>query len=527
MVATKISFAQNLLGLPIQTFLTYQTAQSFRTMPKLTKQIVDNETQYSLDLPVKVLQFGTGVLLRGLCDYLIDQANRQHVFNGRIVVVKSTAGLSDDFAEQDGLYTVCVRGVDSNGETIDEAVTVGAISRVVSAQDNWRSILQVARNPHLEVIISNTTEVGIQYVEENIFQNPPQSFPAKLTAFLYERFRTYGGKRDKGVVVIPTELITDNGLKLRECVEKLSAYNELGKLFNKWLKYHVKFCNSLVDRIVPGKPDAATQAQLEAKLGYEDSLLTVAEPYYLWAIEGDDRVKKVLSFEQLFDNVIVDEDISYYRERKLRILNGSHSASAPLGYLSGFDITYQCMQDPAMSKYYESVIYDEVVPTLPFEDQLAELKVFAGDILSRYRNPFIQQKLIGITLQQTSKMNARNVATIQRYYKQFGNVPKHFALGFAAYLLFMKAVKNENNQYFGQRGESFYLINDDQAAYFSEQWQGVTVETVGTLVNEVLSNTKIWDTNLTKLAGFAETVTELLIEMMTNGVKATLEKAIL
>ncbi|HAK79698.1 MAG TPA: altronate oxidoreductase, partial [Runella sp.] len=167
------------------------------------------------------------------------------------------------------------------------------------------------------------------------------------------------------------------------------------------------------------------------------------------------------------------------------------------------------------------------VPTLPFEDQLAELKVFAGDILSRYRNPFIQQKLIGITLQQTSKMNARNVATIQRYYKQFGTVPKRFALGFAAYLLFMKAVKSENNQYFGQRGESFYLINDDQAAYFSEQWQGVTVETVGTLVNEVLSNTKIWDTNLTKLAGFAETVTELLTEMMANGVKATLEKAIL
>jgi tagaturonate reductase len=496
-------------------------------MPKLSKQVIDSGTQYTFDLPVKVLQFGTGVLLRGLCDYLIDKANKQHIFNGRIVVVKSTAGSADDFAEQDGLYTVCVRGVDNEGQTIDEATAVTSISRVISAQDSWQSILQVARNPHLEVIISNTTEVGIQYVEESIFQSPPQSFPAKLTAFLYERFRTYGGKKDKGLVVVPTELITDNGLKLRECVEKISVYNELGKLFNKWLKYHVKFCNSLVDRIVPGKPDAATFAALQEKIGYEDALLTVAEPYLLWAIEGDERVKKALSFEQISENVIVDEDISYYRERKLRILNGSHSAAAPLGYLSGFDITFQCMNDPAMSKYYEKIIYDEIVPTLPFEEQMDELKVFAGDILNRYRNPFIQQKLIGITLQQSSKMNARNVATIRRYYQLFNKAPKLFTIGFAAYLLFMRAVKQQNEHYFGQRGEEFYVINDEQAAYFYEQWQGVTVETVPAFVQAVLSNTKLWDTDLTKLTGFAETVTEYLVEMMNTSVKTTLEKAIL
>ncbi len=496
-------------------------------MPKLSKQVIDSETQYTFDLPVKVLQFGTGVLLRGLCDYLIDKANKQHIFNGRIVVVKSTAGSADDFAEQDGLYTVCVRGVDNEGKTIDEATAVTSISRVISAQDSWQSILQVARNPHLEVIISNTTEVGIQYVEESIFQSPPQSFPAKLTAFLYERFRTYGGKKDKGLVVVPTELITDNGLKLRECVEKISVYNELGKLFNKWLKYHVKFCNSLVDRIVPGKPDAVTYAELQEKIGYEDALLTVAEPYLLWAIEGDERVRKALSFEQISENVIVDEDISYYRERKLRILNGSHSAAAPLGYLSGFDITFQCMNDPAMSKYYEAIIYDEIVPTLPFEEQMDELKVFAGDILNRYRNPFIQQKLIGITLQQSSKMNARNVATIRRYYQQFNKAPKLFTIGFAAYLLFMRAVKQQNEHYFGQRGEEFYVINDEQAAYFYEQWQGVTLETVPAFVQAVLSNTKLWDTDLTKLTGFAETVTEYLVEMMNTSVKTTLEKAIL
>jgi tagaturonate reductase len=293
---------------------------------QLSKQLTDNSTQYTFDLPVKVLQFGTGVLLRGLCDTLIDNANKQGVFNGRIVVVKSTSGSANEFAAQDGLYTVCVRG-QQNGQTIDEAITVSAISRVISAQDNWRAVLDVAKNPHLEIILSNTTEVGIQYVEESIFQSPPQSFPAKLTAFLYERFRNFGGKKDKGLVVVPTELISDNGLKLRECVEKLAEYNELGKLFVKWLKFHVKFCNSLVDRIVPGKPDAATVAELESKLGYTDPLLTVAEPYYLWAIEGDESVKKKLSFAHVNPNVIIEEDISYYKERKLRILNGSHSAA--------------------------------------------------------------------------------------------------------------------------------------------------------------------------------------------------------
>ena len=491
-------------------------------MPQLNKQLVSADLQHTFDLPVKVLQFGTGVLLRGLCDFLIDAANKQGIFNGRIVVVKSTAGSADDFAAQDGLYTVCVRGA-AGQEIIDEATTITAISRVISAQDNWQAVLQTARNPHLEVIISNTTEVGIEYVEESIFGDCPASFPAKLTALLYERFRTFGGKKDRGLVVIPTELIVDNGLKLRDCVEKVAAHNELGKLFMKWLKFHVKFCNSLVDRIVPGKPDAETQAVLEAKLGYSDSLLTVAEPYLLWAIEGDDRVKKVLSFAKIHPNVIIDEDISYYRERKLRILNGSHSAAAPLGYLSGFDITFECMNNPAMLAFYERIIADEILPTLPFDDQKEELRTYADDILSRYRNPFLQQKLIGITLQQTSKMNARNGKTLQRYYKKMGKVPPHFALGFAAYLLFMKAVKEENSQYFGQRGDAFYVINDAAAPYFYEQWQGTTPANAGDLVKTTLSNTKLWDKDLTKLNGFAEAITELLQAMLEKGVKAVLE----
>ncbi len=291
-------------------------------MPQLSKKIAENQKLIpsdAFDLPVKVLQFGTGVLLRGLCDYQIDKANRAGIFGGRIVVVKSTSSGGDAFTDQDGLYTVVVRGI-QQGKNVDDATVVSAISRVISAQENWDDVLKIARNPHLEVIISNTTEVGIEYVAENLFKDSPVSFPAKLTRFLYERFKMFGGHKNKGLIVVPTELITDNGLKLRECVEKNAKQNQLGVMFGKWLKYHVKFCNSLIERVVLDKPTAEIQAKIATELGYEDQLLVVAEPYHFWAIEGDDRVKQVLSFALANpESIVIDEDISFYYERKLGI----------------------------------------------------------------------------------------------------------------------------------------------------------------------------------------------------------------
>ena len=488
-------------------------------MPQLSKKIAENQKLIptdAFDLPVKVLQFGTGVLLRSLCDYQIDKANRAGVFGGRIAVVKSTNGGTGDgdFASQDGLYTVLSQGV-QQGKNVDEATVVSAISRVISAQENWDDVLKIARNPHLEIIISNTTEVGIQYVEENVFKTPPASFPAKLTRFLYERFKMFGGHKNKGLIVIPTELITDNGLKLRECVEKIAKANQLGGMFTKWLKYHVKFCNSLVDRIVPGKPANDALLALENRLGYEDKLLTVAEPYHFWAIEGDDRVKQVLSFAAANpDSIVIDEDISFYRERKLRILNGSHSLAAQLCFLSGFDTVYESTQDSAMDEFYNAVIYQNIVPTLPFEDKSADIAQFAGEVLDRFRNPYIKHQLLGITLQATTKMNARNVPTLQRYYETFGTVPHPIAKGFAAYLYFMRSVKEENGQYFGLRTNELYPIVDDAAAYFHAQWSDFEPAKVLDFVVKILANTQLWDSDLNTFSGFAETVAGYLAERL-------------
>lgn len=507
-----------------------------QTAPRSTMAKLTRTTHPAPVFPEKILQFGTGVLLRGLPDYLVQKANAEGRFGGSIVVVKSTDGQTDEFSEQDNLYTVAVRGV-QQGKDIAENTVVSAISRVLAAQSQWNEVLMLARNPKLQIVISNTTEVGLNYVEESIFQHPPQSFPAKLTAFLYERFRSVGGSKAKGLVVIPTELVTDNGLKLREAVEKLAQFNELGKLFTKWLKFHVRFCNSLVDRIVTRPTDEAKQT-LQQEAGYEDDLLTFTEPYHLWAIEGDDRVKETLTFADPSNpSIIIDEDITFYRERKLRVLNGAHTLTMPLGYLLGLETVADEMQHPIMSKFIESLMLNEIVPTVPDYsiqgmDKLAVL-LFANDVLDRFRNPHLDHLLLNISLQESAKMQARNVATIQRYYQHFNTVPKLTALGFAAYLLFMRAVREENGQFFGEidvnGGTLTYPIRDDKAGYFYGDWKTVKPKdaaTVQAFVKSVLSDQTLWQADLSALPGFVEAVSDNLVSMLAIGVEKTLAKAI-
>ena len=257
------------------------------------------------DLPEKVLQFGTGVLLRGLPDYFIDKANKQGIFNGRIVVVKSTdGGDASAFEKQDGLYTVCMRGVE-NGKKYEEDIINASISRVLSARSEWNKVLECAHNPQLKIIISNTTEVGIQLVQDDIRRHPPVSYPGKLLAFLYERYKAFQGSRQSGMLIVPTELIIDNGKKLESIVIELAHLNGLDGSFIDWLEKANRFCNSLVDRIVPGKPEADLKKAIENKLGYSDELLIMSEVYRLWAIEGDEEVADVLSFAQADKGVVI------------------------------------------------------------------------------------------------------------------------------------------------------------------------------------------------------------------------------
>ena len=306
---------------------------SKETLPVLPNRSVIIPGAAIFSLPEKVLQFGTGVLLRGLPDYFIDKANRHGLFNGRVVVVKSTdSGDAGAFDRQDGLYTLCIRGIE-DGHKVEENIICSAISRVLSARDHWSEIMQLAHSPEMQIVISNTTEVGIQLVEGDFGHRPPVSFPGKLLAFLYERYRAFGGKPESGMVIVPTELIVDNGKKLAAIVKELAETAQLETPFITWLQEHCRFCSSLVDRIVPGRPNAATVQQLTHDLGYTDDLLAIAEVYRLWAIEGDEKVRSVLSFAAADGGVIIEPDIEIYRELKLRMLNGTHTLSCGLAFL--------------------------------------------------------------------------------------------------------------------------------------------------------------------------------------------------
>ena len=465
-------------------------------------------------LPEKVLQFGTGVLLRGLPDYFIDKANRQGIFNGRIVVVKSTdSGDSAAFDKQDGLYTLCMRGL-VNGQTVEENVISSSISRVLSASKEWDTILQCAHNPELTIIISNTTEVGIELVNDDIRRHPPVSYPGKLLAFLYERYKAFSGSETSGMVIVPTELISDNGKKLESIVLEQAHLNGLEDAFIEWLEHNNHFCNSLVDRIVPGKPDAAIKATLENALGYQDELITMSEVYSLWAIEGDAHVKSVLSFAPADAGVVITDNITLFKELKLRLLNGTHTLSCGLAFLAGFTTVKQAMDDVALSAFIRDVMLEEIALAIPFPIPMADSKDFALKVIDRFSNPSIQHQWISITLNYTSKLKMRVVQVLQRYNELYNAVPEKLALGFAAWLLFMKAVKKEGNVYFGELNGVAYPIKDEMAGYFYKHWENLSPEN---LVQTVLSDITLWGTDLTAIPGFAEKVTSKLQDIMQKG----------
>ena len=476
---------------------------------------LDKPSAALFELPEKVLQFGTGVLLRGLPDYFIDKANKQGIFNGRIVIVKSTsAGDSGAFVTQDGLYTQCIRGIE-NGQKKEENIINASVSRVLSAGDAWQKVLDCAANPDMQIIISNTTEVGITLVEEDIHRNPPSSFPGKLLAFLYKRYQVFNADRSKGMVILPTELITDNGKKLKAIVLELARFNGLEQPFVDWLESNY-FCSTLVDRIVPGKLAPAQHEKMQQELGYADELMIMSESYSLWAIEAADKqVNDILSFAPADRGVVIEPDINVFRELKLRLLNGTHTFSCGLACLAGFRTVKEAMDDSAFPRFMEVLMMQEIVPSITGENLLqSNAEDFASKVLDRFRNPHIEHLWLSITMQYTSKMKMRNLPVLKKYYERKGSVPAHMALGFAAYLLFMKGEKGGDGKFYGSAHGNAYLVNDDSAEYFAQAWQE---QDAAVLVQKVLSNTALWDYNLSMLPGFADAVTAQLQQLQQEG----------
>ncbi len=504
-------------------------------LPRLTREFVQAHrtreidgvplpTDEQFEMPEKVLQFGSGRLLRGFVDYFVDKANRNGVFGGRVVIVQSTgAHRSEILNAQDGMFTVCIQGLE-DGEPVQRYEVLSSVSRAIPARQDWHAVLELARSPELSVVVSNTTEVGIRLDrEDQIDRSPPSSFPGKLTAVLYERYQAFSGADDKGLVIVPTELIEQNGDELKRIVVELSRIWKLGSDFIEWIDEANEFCNSLVDRIVTGRPeDGDLEARWES-LGFRDELLTIAEVYRLWAIQGTAATRARLSFAETDEGVIVTEDISPYRERKVRILNGAHTISVPTAYLAGEETVLDMMQNPDSGAFVEGVMLDEIVPTLDVDPQSAI--DFAHEVLDRFRNPYLEHLLIDITFQESTKMRHRVVPSLLGHYEAHDTPPERICFGFASFLLFMRGQEQEEDTVYGIRGDERYPIHDDNAAYFMEQWADVHTGSRGDIrvfVDTVCSNEDLWGADLTDLPDFSKTVSNYLYRALDEGVASSL-----
>lgn len=479
-------------------------------MNSLSHQNAPNQEVFNY--PEKALFFGTGVLLRGLPLYFIDQANKQGVFKGRVVVVKSTSwGDISAYVEQGGCFTTVVRGIE-DGKEMEQNIVNCAISRVLTASDEWEEILAMAESPDLMLVVSNTTEVGITYQEESIFNSPPSSFPAKLLAILHQRYETFGGDMQKGLVIVPTELISENGKKLHGIINQLAAYNQLEGAFVSWLNEANQFCNSLVDRIVPGEIKGDRKAELEAEFGYRDDLMIMAEPYRLWAIEGDGSIKAKLSFHEVDAGVKIKPSIEKYKELKLRLLNAPHTFCTGLAHLAGFVTVKEAMRDEEFLNFIRGLMFGEIAKSLDPNIDKNEINAFAEAVIDRFSNAHLDHKWLSISLNYTSKIKMRCVKLIENWYAQSPAERSHMAFGFASYLRFMKVEREENGKYYGHANGKDYVLNDPEAGQLMAHWN--EAEDIEKLVDRVLKDQGLWETDLSIVESFRKDVNLFLKEIM-------------
>lgn len=429
-------------------------------MKQMSSELVGRRTR-----DVRVLQFGEGNFLRAFVDYMFDIMNERGLFDGSIVLVKPIQfGNLEQFAKQDYNYTVLLRGLKDGGEYVEKRV-ITSVSDAVDSYGEYGRYMDYAKCPTLRFIVSNTTEAGIVYDESDSFSLcPPNSYPGKLTKFLYERFTAFDGAADKGLIILPVELIDDNGIELHRCVLKQIENWGLGESFRSWVEEACVFTSTLVDRIVTGYPKTEYE-KLWEELGYEDRLLDTAEPFALWVIESAKDISDELPLVKAGLPVIFTDNQKPYKQRKVRILNGAHTSFVPASYMAGNDTVGESMKDADFAGFMHDVIYDEVIPTLdlPKEDLLN----FAGEVKNRFENPFIRHELLAIALNSVSKWRARCLPSVVEYYKRFNRTPRRFAFSLAALINFYCSAERGDASLVGHRTvdgrENTYPIRDDAA----------------------------------------------------------------
>jgi tagaturonate reductase len=469
-------------------------------------------------LPVSVLQFGDGNFLRAFVDWMIDCANEAGATRAGVAIVQPLAqGIAPLLRDQDNLYTVLLRGT-ANGAPVASRRVVSCVQAALNPHDDWSAVVALATDPALRVVVSNTTEAGIADSADSFDPDRcPQGFPAKIATLLYARYRALGDTPDSGLLFLPCELIEANGANLKRLVLRLAERWGLGHDFMAWVETRNHFLNTLVDRIVPGYP-AAEIDRLSQDWGYADRLAVAAEPFHVWVIEGPAALAEILPLHQAGLNVVWTSSLAPYRTRKVRILNGAHTASVLAAFCAGLDTVQAMTDDPVVSAFLEAVMFREIVPFVPLPE--AERQDYARTILERFSNPHIRHDLIAIALNSVSKWTVRVLPTIKDYAARTGSVPGGLAFSLAALLWFYRG-RLENGACTGARAEGPYPIRDtgEILERMAAAWAAADPANPAPLVSALLADAHLWGEDLTALPGLALAVTRGLADIAVRGVK--------
>lgn len=477
--------------------------------------------------PEKVMQFGEGNFLRAFVEWMFQKLEQAGKFSGKVVVVQPIAsGMADELNAQNGLYTLLLRGL-KDGKPIEKREIMTNISRAINAYTDWAEVVKTFCSPDLEFFVSNTTEAGIIFdAEDTLTAAPPNSYPGKLTVLLYERYKSLQGAKDKGLVIIPCELIEDNGKNLRKIILQLCDKWALPKEFIAWVENSNTFVSTLVDRVVTGYPRDEINEICES-LGYEDKLVVTGELYHLWVIEGPKALAEKLPFVEAGLNIIWTEDQRKYRDRKVRILNGGHTTGIPVSYQYGLSTVKEMMDDPVTGDFVRKAIYEEILAGMT-DDQQA-IKELADEVVNRFCNPYIKHYLLSILLNSSSKYRARVLPSVIDFQAKYGKLPKRLTFALASLLNIYRIGAFQNKEFICKTdtGREFTMQDDlSTLEKFAALWQKYTVKTVSLekTVMELLAAEEVWGKNLSTIPKLNESITEYLQSLMDHGMAETLKK---
>ena len=464
-----------------------------------------------------ILQFGEGNFLRAFVDWMIDLSNEKDNKPGNVVIVQPIdVGLVDLINEQKGIYTLSMRGNTENGKKIENRV-IKSVSRGINPYVDFKAYIDFVESEDLKYVVSNTTEAGISYHEEDFGEDRVQdSFPAKVAQLLYFRYKKYAGAEDKGLVFLPVELIDDNGYYLKKYVGQHIEDWGLEEDFKTWVDEANHFTSTLVDRIVTGRPSPEEAEEFAKENGYEDKLLVFSELFNLWVIEGDKNKAKDLAFEGLPCNVIWTDNVDPYKKRKVRILNGGHTSTVPAAVIHGFDIVRDFMEDEVFITYLNDLIDIEVIPNIDLAKE--DLVKFKNEVFLRFNNPYVDHKLLSITLNSISKFNARCLPSIVDYYNESGQAPKHFAFSLAALIRFYEIEKNGEGYFGKDENGKEYPVNDDKELL--ELFASKAKD--DNYIDEILAS-DIWEYDIEKLGDFKELVKKYYKDIKKKSIKEVME----